>query len=225
MPRSLSSLLAAASAGRRLSRSGSNVRQMRTSAVAFLAGTAEALQLSGGEAGEVVGQRRRDEPVDALRRRVQQAPLDRASLARRDQLADDRAQERMRDGRRADRAQAAEMADRAGEQLVVAEPFEKGAVIVVRAENEAQLVDAGFGLGVQDEGSVGELSRSGALAAGQEAGEDAVAEPPRGIRRAPAGQRERVGPAGPDRPLDGHASTLRSSTAGPAPADGRRAPS
>ena len=58
----------------------------------------------------------------------------------------------MRDGRRANRAQAAEMADRAGEQLVVAEPFEEGAVIVVRAENEAQLVDTGFGLGVQDEG-------------------------------------------------------------------------
>jgi hypothetical protein len=49
------------------------------------------------------------------------------------------------------------------------------------------LVDACFGLGVQDEGSVGQLSRSGALASGQEAGEDAVAEPPRGIRRAPAG--------------------------------------
>ena len=163
------------------------MRQIRTSAVALRAGQAEPLELSRSEPGEVVGQRRRDEPVDALRRRVQEAPLDRASLARGDQLADDRPHERMRDGRRADRAQAAQMADRAGEQLVVAEALEERAVVVVGAENEAQLVDAGFGLGVQDEGSVGELSRSGALASGQQAGQDAVAEPPRGIRRAPAG--------------------------------------
>ena len=93
----------------------------------------------------------------------------------------------MRDGRRADRAQPAQVADRAGEQLVVPEALEESAVVVVGAENEAQLVDAGFGLGVQDESSVGELPRSGALAAREEAGEDAVAEPPRGIRRAPAG--------------------------------------
>ena len=75
-------------------------------------------------------------------------------------------------------------------------------MVVVDAENEAQLVEAGFGLGVQDERSVGELSGSGALAAGQQAGEDAVAEPSRRIRRAPAGQRERVGPARPDRSLE-----------------------
>ena len=78
------------------------------------------------------------------------------------------------------------MSDRAGEQLVVAEELEECAVVVVRAENEAQLVDACVGLGMQDEGPVGELSCSGALASGQQAGEDAVAEPPRGIRRAPA---------------------------------------
>ena len=131
----------------------------------------------------------------------------------------------MCDGRRADRAQAAQVADRAGEQLVVAEALEERAVVVVGAEDEAQLLDAGVGLGVQDERSVGELARSGALAAGEQAGQDAVAEPSRGIRRAPAGQRERVGPAGPDRPLDGHASTLRSSTAGPVRAGGPRAPS
>ena len=79
--------------------------------------------------------------------------------------------------------QAAQVADRAGEQLVVPEALEEGAVVVVGAENEAQLVEAGFGLRVQDEGSVGELSRSGALASSQQAGQDAVAEPPRGIRR------------------------------------------
>ena len=85
----------------------------------------------------------------------------------------------MRDGRRADRAQAAQVADRAGEQVVVAEALEERAVVVVGAEDEAQLLDAGFGLGVQDERSVGELAGSSALAAGQQAGEDAVAEPPR----------------------------------------------
>jgi hypothetical protein len=40
---------------------------------------------------------------------------------------------------------------------------------------------------VQDERSIGELPRAGMLASGQQAGEDTVAEPPRGIRRAPAG--------------------------------------
>ena len=79
------------------------------------------------------------------------------------------------------------MADRPGEQLVVAEALEERAVVVVGAEDEAQLLDAGVGLGVQDERSVGELACSGALAAGEQAGQDAVAEPTRGIRCAPAG--------------------------------------
>jgi hypothetical protein len=58
------------------------------------------------------------------------------------------------------------VADRACEQLVVAEALEKRRVVVVRAEDEAQLFEAGFALGVQDEGSIGELAGSGALAAG-----------------------------------------------------------
>jgi len=60
-------------------------------------------------------------------------------------------------------------------------------VVVVGAENEAQLIDARFGLGVQHEGSIGELAGSGALASSQQAGENAVPEPSRRIRRAPAG--------------------------------------
>jgi hypothetical protein len=127
------------------------------------------LQLGWSEAREVMGQRRCDKPVDALGRRVQEPPLDRARFSRRDQLADDCPQERMGDGRRADRPQAAQMADRACEQLVVAEALEERRVVVVGAENEAQLLDAGFGLGVEDEGSIGELAGSGALPSREQA--------------------------------------------------------
>ena len=41
--------------------------------------------------------------------------------------------------------------DRPREQLVVAEALEERRVVVVRAEDEAQLLDAGLALGVQDE--------------------------------------------------------------------------
>jgi hypothetical protein len=61
----------------------------------------------------------------------------------------------VRDGRRANGAQAAQVADGAGEQLVVAEALEERRVVVVRAEDEAQLVDTRFGLGAQDERSIG----------------------------------------------------------------------
>ena len=121
----------------------------------------------------------------------------------------------MRDRCRSDGAEAAQVADRPREQLVVAEALEERRVVVVHAEDEAQLVDAGFALGVQDEGSVGSLVGSGALAPGEQAGEDTVAEAAGRVRCAPAGKRERVGPAWPDRALDGHASTLRPSAAGP----------
>src|SRR4029450_10696652 len=98
------------------------------------------------------------------RARGRPPPLDRARLARRDQLTDDRAQERVRDGRRSDRAKAAQVADRPREQPVGAEALEERRVVGLHAEDEAQLLDAGVALGVQDERSIGELTGCGALA-------------------------------------------------------------
>ena len=223
MPRSLSSLAAAASAGRRLRRSGSNVRQMRTSAVAFRAGRPNRWSWAGAKPAKWWGRggatslSTRSVVACRSRHSIERASREVISwltIARRSACVT----VAVRIGRRPRRWRIGPASSSSSRKR-----SRNGAVVVVGAEDEAQLLDAGVGLGVQDERSVGELARSGALAACEQAGEDAVAEPPRGIRRAPAGQRERVGPAGPDRPLDGHASTLRSSTAGPARAGGRRA--
>ena len=182
----------------------------------------EPIELCGSKAAEMVRKGRRLQAADRVRRCADEPPLDRARLARRDQLADDRAQERVRDRRRADRTQALQVADGACEQLVVAETLEERRVVVVRAEHEAKLCEPGFGLGAEDEPAVRKLACRGSLAVGQHTGEDTVAEPPRRVRCAPSGERERVRAAWPDRRLERHAATLRGATAGPAPAAGAR---
>ena len=179
-----------------------------------------AVELGRREAGEVLGQRRRLEPADALRRVANEAPFDRARLARGDQLPDDGAQQRVRDGRRADRAQALEVADRPREELVVTKPLEELRVVVLHAEHEAEPLDSSFGLGAENERAVGQLACRCRFAAAQHASEDAVPKAPCRVRRAPCGERERVGAARPDRRLDGHAATLRPSPVGPSPPAG-----
>ena len=187
-------------------------------------GKAEAIELCGsearrsGQAGAAPASRPTRSVVCA-----DEPPLDRARLARGDQLADDRPQERVRDRRGADRAQALEVADRAGEQLVVAETLEERACgrRPRRARSEAVSMP-GFGLGAEDEPAVRKLACRGSLAAGQHTREDAVAEPPsscqmRAERRARASTGRR-----PDRRLERHAATLRCATAGPASAAGAR---
>src|SRR4029453_3483950 len=92
---------------------------------------AVAIELGRREAREVLGQRRRLEPADALRRVANEAPFDRARLARGDQLSDDGLEQGVRDGRGANRAQTLEVTDRRCKEVVVTKAFEELGVVVL----------------------------------------------------------------------------------------------
>ena len=157
-----------------------------------------ARELGGREAGES-RPRGRKAKAPVLRRGEPQEPrLDPLGLARLHELAADRLQERVRYRRRPQRPQAVEEADRPAEQRIAGEALEKGRVVVVRGEHEAQALERLGGasaLQPDAERPVGALPHAGerGLAAALEhEREDSVPEAPGGVAGGPRRERERV---------------------------------
>ncbi len=167
----------------------------------------EARVRRGREPAELLGGRRRVQPAELRGRGAHDRLLDPTRLAGLDQLPGYGAQQRLSDGAGAHRPQPADPLQGLAEQRVAGEPAQELGVVVVEAEDEADVVDPGVAVCGGDDRPVGTLHRMHPFEPAIDADRRAVGaagHDPGRVARMAAGLVEGVGAFRAELGADGH---------------------